>query len=220
MKYDFAILGGGAAGLSLALQLVRSPLEQKSILIIDKEAKNTNDRTWCFWTDQPNLLDAITYHTWPKLRFMSQSLDRTWELDPFRYQMVRGLDFYNFAHAELQKHNVTFMKGVGEFQDGSDSTKVSVDGRSFEAAWVFDSRPLPSDLAENSGRYNYLKQHFTGWLIEADVPTFDPLTITLFDLRTPQRGGLTFFYILPFSETRALVEYTLFSAIPVTRCGL
>jgi lycopene beta-cyclase len=33
----------------------------------------------------------------------------------------------------------------------------------------------------------------------------------MFDLRTPQREGVTFFYHLPFSERRALVEYTLFS---------
>jgi lycopene beta-cyclase len=60
-------------------------------------------------------------------------------------------------------------------------------------------------------RRNYLKQHFLGWEVETANPVFDPATVTMFDLRTPQRGGITFFYVLPFSPTNALVEYTLFS---------
>ena len=63
MTYDYAILGGGAAGLSLALALVRSPLKAGSILIVEKDAKNTNDRTWCFWSDVPTPLDRIAYQS-------------------------------------------------------------------------------------------------------------------------------------------------------------
>ena len=212
MKYDFAILGGGAAGLSLALELVRSPLKEKSILIIEKDAKKSNDRTWCYWTDEPGPLDDIAYRVWPNMHFRSDSLDRTWDLSPLRYQMVRGVDFYRYAEAELEKHNVTFLIGTGEVEDGGAAATVRVDGQSAQAEWVFDSRIRPGDVVQNTRRYNYLKQHFTGWVIETDASSFDPQTVTMFDLRTPQRGGVTFFYILPFSETRALVEYTLFSS--------
>jgi lycopene beta-cyclase len=41
--YDVIIAGGGAAGLSLAYHLVRSPLRDCSILIVEKEAKDQND---------------------------------------------------------------------------------------------------------------------------------------------------------------------------------
>ncbi|NCC33692.1 MAG: FAD-dependent oxidoreductase, partial [Chloroflexia bacterium] len=51
--YDVIIAGGGAAGLSLAYQLINSPLRDYSILVIDKGNKQRNDRTWAFWTDQP-----------------------------------------------------------------------------------------------------------------------------------------------------------------------
>jgi lycopene beta-cyclase len=210
MIYDFAILGGGAAGLSLALALVRSPLKGRSILIVEKDAKDSNDRTWCFWSDVPTPLDGIAAHVWPRLHFQSPSVDRTFELYPFRYQMVRGLDFYRCARLELDQHAVTFVRGVGEVNDGEESVVIRADGREHESAWAFDSRIRPEDVAQ-SPRFNYLKQHFTGWEIETTVPVFDPQTATLFDLRTPQRGGVTFFYVLPFSERRALVEYTLFS---------
>ena len=68
MNYDFAILGGGAAGLSLALELVGSELQNKSILIVEKDAKNTNDRTWCFWSDRPTRFDGIARKAWPRNR--------------------------------------------------------------------------------------------------------------------------------------------------------
>jgi len=210
MTYDYAILGGGAAGLSLALALVRSPLKAGSILIVEKDAKNTNDRTWCFWSDVPTPLDRIAYHTWPNLRFRSPGVERTFALAPFRYQMLRGLDFYRAAHAELEQHNVTFVQASAEVQDGKDFAVLRADGREFSAAWAFDSRIRPEDMLP-APRFNSLRQHFTGWEVETDAPVFDPRTATLFDLRTPQRGGVTFFYILPFSPQRALVEYTLFS---------
>ena len=212
MNYDYAILGGGAAGLSLALELVNSPLEKKSILIVEKDAKNTNDRTWCFWSDRPTRFDGIARKAWPRLRFQSEGLDRTWELQPMRYMMVRGLDFYEYARAELARHNVTFVQGLAEVQDGKDKATLQAGGESHTAEWAFDSRIRSEDVIPNPKRFHYLKQHFTGWEIETDAPVFDPQTVTMFDLRTPQRGGVTFFYILPFSPTNALVEYTLFSA--------
>ncbi len=210
MNFDYAILGGGAAGLSLALSLVRSPLRDRSILIVEKESKNTNDRTWCFWTDAPSPLDSITYHAWSGLRFSSPGFERIFTLAPFRYQMVRGLDFYRVAHAELAEHNVTFVQASGEVQDGQESATVSADGHVFNADWVFDSRIRPEDTRLDA-RFNSIKQHFTGWEVEGIGNAFDTQVATLFDLRTPQRAGATFFYVLPFSPQRALVEYTLFS---------
>ncbi len=211
MMFDFAILGGGAAGLSLALELVRSPLQGRSILIVEKDAKDTNDRTWCTWTDTASFLDGIVYHRWPALHFASPTLERTWDLSPLRYQMIRGIDFYQYVHAELGKYNVTFLRGEGNVKDGEAFTTVQVNGEAYQAEWAFDSRILPGEMSVDPRRYHSLKQHFTGWTIEAERDVFDPSTVTLFDLRTSQRGGVTFFYTLPFSPRRALVEYTLFS---------
>lgn len=214
MNYDYVLLGGGAAGLSLALALVHSPLREKSLLVVDKDEKKTNDRTWCFWSDAPTPFDGIARRVWTRLRFLAPNADRTWDLSPFRYIMLRGLDFYEYARRELAKHNVTFLCGVGEVEDGTDCARVTVtlpdgDVRTFTSAYVFDSRPPVERIF--APPYNSLKQHFLGWEVETEHPVFDPQTVTMFDLRTPQRGGITFFYILPFTPTRALVEYTLFS---------
>jgi lycopene beta-cyclase len=213
IDYDFAILGGGAAGLSLALALAQSSLGNRSILVVEKDSKDQNDRTWCYWTSQDSFLDNICFKAWHTLRFASDQVDLKIPLQPYRYQMVRGKDFYDYMRRELMKFtNVKFLNGTVEaWEDGEESAQVWVDGEVYSAAWVFESRLNPADIQPDPSRYHYLKQHFTGWEIETEAAVFDPNIATLFDLRTQQSSGLTFFYVLPFSRSHALVEYTLFS---------
>jgi lycopene beta-cyclase len=58
-----------------------------------------------------------------------------------------------------------------------------------------------------------LLQHFKGWIIETTSKAFDPNLATFMDFRFDQSRGATFAYVLPFSETKAMVEYTLFTEI-------
>ncbi len=226
--YDFILAGGGLAGLSLAYHLIKGSLRDRSILIIDKDAKQQNDRTWCFWEEQPTLFDEIAFRVWHRLRFVSDDFTREFDLAPYRYRMIRGLDFYNFTREKLSKcANVTFVRGnIDRVEDGPDRAAVTVDGEAFGGSWVFDST-LPSSLrgsvptqAEPSagtqaipnGHYHHLNQHFRGWEIETEQPVFNPQLPTLFDFRTRQDGHMRFVYTLPFEEKRALIEYTLFSS--------
>lgn len=213
-QYDFALLGGGAAGLSLAYALVASPFRDRSILIVDREAKNRNDRTWCFWTKNATPYDGITHRAWGRLRFQSEGTYKEYKLDPYRYQMLRGIDFYQFVREKLSRYpNVEILRGtVEQVEDGSEAGQIVVDGVNLRATWIFDSRFQASHLPLADQGYFSLLQHFKGWEIETSEPLFDPGVATLFDLQTEQREGLSFFYILPFSERRGLVEYTLFSA--------
>ncbi|MEM9991817.1 MAG: lycopene cyclase family protein, partial [Bacteroidota bacterium] len=59
-----------------------------------------------------------------------------------------------------------------------------------------------------------LLQHFKGWKIKTPTPHFEPQAMTLMDFRTPQDDATRFFYVLPFSPSEALVEFTAFSAHP------
>ncbi len=81
----------------------------------------------------------------------------------------------------------------------------------FSGDWVFDSLFLPKEFSVDTRRYRFLKQHFLGWVIETEEAVFDADAVTLFDLDIPQDGAFRFMYILPFSGTKALVEYTFFS---------
>ncbi len=73
--YDIIIAGSGAAGLSLAYHLLQSPLRDRSLLIIDKDDKACNERTWCFWADRPTLFDDIIYRYWSRLRIVGRTVD-------------------------------------------------------------------------------------------------------------------------------------------------
>jgi lycopene beta-cyclase len=212
--YDYILAGGGSAGLALADHLAHSPLRERTMLIVDQDAKDQNDRTWCFWTTQPTRVDEIVHHTWERLQFVGDGFQRVFDLAPYRYKMVRGLDFYRHMRGDLaQRPNVTLLQGhIERVEDGTARAQVVVDGQPFTADWVFDSRFIAAEFQTDTTRYHYLKQHFLGWLVETPEARFDPHTATLFDFRTPQKGVMRFMYVLPLTERQALVEYTLFSA--------
>lgn len=211
--YDVIIVGAGLSGLSLACQLVRSPWQDRSILLVDKATRERDDRTWCYWTGAPTMFDGAVTRTWDRLRVAGTGFERALDLGDRRYKMIRGADFYRHARALLAaRDNVTLAQGVVErIEDGPACARVTIDGQTVSATWVFDSRFLLAELGRDDARYHTLKLHFKGWEIETPEPVFDPGMPTLFDFRTPQAGEVRFFYVLPITDRRALVEYTLFA---------
>jgi lycopene beta-cyclase len=216
--YDFILAGGGAAGLSLALRLLNSPLKERSILIVDQDSKDCDDRTFGYWTRRGTPFDHVAGHSWERLRFAGETTDgrgfsTVTKLGDYRYHMLRGLDLYRYARREISAHsNVDFLLGrVSAVQDGPEWALVRVGERRYAAQWVFDSISPPARQDVDSRRYHYLRLLFKGWEIETQEASFDSLTPTLMDFRTPQKEDARFFYLLPYSPNRALVEYTLFT---------
>jgi lycopene beta-cyclase len=214
--YDFVIAGGGGAGLGLASALLDSPLKDCSILIVDRDRKQHNDRTWCFWGDTQTPFAWLARHSWAQLEVRGEDFQRAFDLSAagWRYWMVSGLDYYQAMRARFAQHpNVQWVEGtVDSIREEGDRALVRVNGQEVAARWVFDSTLHPGELKIDPKRHHFIKQHFLGWEIETSQPVFDPACATWFDFTAPQMEGLHFFYVLPFSETRALVEYTIFSA--------
>ncbi|NPV77098.1 MAG: Lycopene cyclase [Anaerolineae bacterium] len=212
--YDYIFAGGGAAGLSLASRLIRELPGRSSILILDKDKKDQNDRTWCFWSAQPSPFDEIVTHSWVKLRFVSDGFEKTFDIRPYRYAMIRGIDFYRYTHQELRRSpQVDFIQeNVISITDYGEKAIVKTENAHYFGRWIFDSMFRVEEFVPNPARYHYVMQHFKGWEIETKQDIFDPEVFTMFDFRTPQQGAMRFIYILPFSTRSALVEYTLFSA--------
>jgi lycopene beta-cyclase len=152
---------------------------------------------------------------------VGRTFQKTVDLQAYRYKMIRGIDFYQFGRRELSAHaNVRFLQGeVGTIDDGEGRANVTVDGQTYAGRWVFDSRFKPSQFNPDSARYRYLQQYFRGWEIETPAPAFDPQVATFMDFRTAEKQGVGFFYVLPFSEHHALVEYVLHSrhAVPYSQ---
>ena len=125
------------------------------------------------------------------------------------YYTIQGKDYYQFAFDRINKaSNVEFIQTeiIDSLPDGSVVTKRG----SFKGDWVFKSYFSKADIPQDH-KASFVWQHFKGRVIETDKPHFDPNEVTLMDFRISDKESTKFFYVLPFSEKSALVEYTEFS---------
>ncbi|MFD1820310.1 lycopene beta-cyclase [Pseudarcicella hirudinis] len=211
-EYDFIISGGGMAGLSLAYYLHQSSLRDNSVLIIDRESKDRNDHTWCFWEKEDSVFEEIIFRKWNGVWFHGSNHFSKWlNLGDYQYKMLRGIDFYEYVKKtirtnpdfQLLKADILGMEEV----DGQMQVKTSV-GNFRSKHMVFDSTYRS---AYDNPSYNNMLQHFMGWTIETEKPVFKPEEPTLFDFRTDQKNECRFMYVLPHSAQKALIEFTVFS---------
>jgi len=212
-SYDFVFCGAGCASLSLLMRMIRSgKFADKKILLIDKEQKNKNDRTWCFWETQPGFFEDIVYHKWDTISFLSDDFSATTNIGPYQYKMIRGIDFYNYCFDEIKKHpGIEILYGnLSAGYSHKEGVTIKIDDKTLllNSATVFNSI---ANLENMQAGEIKLLQHFKGWLVESAKPVFDPGIASIMDFRVHQDHGTTFAYLLPFSQTKALVEYTLFT---------
>ena len=217
-EYDYLIVGGGAAGLSLAYHIAQEPrLAGKKVLLIEPEVKDQNDRTWSYWADAPMVFDHIAAHEWHRIAFRSPGFERIIDLGTYRYRMIRGLDYYNLVQSVLANNpQFELVRGIAESLTNTPAgVRVRSSAGEFMARYGFDSRP-PA-IEPNPAKHRYLLQHFVGWEVETDHDVFDPEVVEFMDFRGEQQHEARFMYVLPFTKRKALVEYTLFSAKPLAK---
>ncbi|MDO7884786.1 lycopene cyclase family protein [Hymenobacter cheonanensis] len=213
--YDYLLVGGGAAGLSLAYHLAQEPrLAAKRVLLIEPEAKDQNDRTWSFWADEPTPFDGLATGEWANIAFRSPGFAQVFALGQYRYRTIKGLDFYQFVHQALAARPAQFtvLRGrASQLENTPAGVRVRTEaGEEFTARYAFDSRP--PYFEPRPAKHRYLLQHFVGWEIETTRDVFNPGVVEFMDFRGEQHHEARFMYVLPFGPRRALVEYTLFSA--------
>jgi lycopene beta-cyclase len=212
--YEYIIAGGGMAGLSLAFYLNESSLKDKKILVIDRAAKDRNDHTWCFWEKEENAFEEIVFRRWDKFRFCgTRGFEELLAIGDYRYKMIRAIDFYEFVIPKLSENpsNEFLQAEILEVSDESVRTDA---GEFFAGEYIFDSFTRKT---YDNPQYINLRQHFLGWTVATEREVFAPDEPTLFDFRVEQKDECRFFYILPFSPTKALVEFTVFSEKTLAR---
>ena len=212
-EFDYIICGGGAAGL-LLLNAMKADdfFVAKKILLIEKEVKNSDDRTWSFWETGDGNFNDLLAKEWNHATFISSQKRQDFELTPYRYKMMRSKVFYNkYFPLELETQNIRILNAeVKEFNSKADHTVVVTDHGVFSAPQVFSSLFDFKKITKQS-KYPVLKQHFIGWFINAPKGSFDPDKILFMDFNIPQKQQTRFLYLLPQNDRQALVEYTLFS---------
>jgi lycopene beta-cyclase len=212
-KYDYIILGSGLSGLLTAYRMANDAwFDDKSILIIDKEIKNQNDRTWCFWEEPNGEFDSILSKKWEKAFIGNQDFQQSFSMYPYLYKMIRSRDFYKLVFDIISsKSNFTFEKDeILSWKTIEDSVEVYGKNQVYTSNFLLNSF-FDVDPILNQKKYPYLKQHFIGWFIKTKTEIFDDSEVKFMDFTIEQNGNTRFMYVLPTSKTEALFEYTLFS---------
>lgn len=210
--YHYIFTGSGLSALMTVCEMVLSKnFNDKSILLIDENLKKSNDRTWCFW-DENKLFEEIVSKKWDTALFADKNIARELILEPYQYKMIKGLDFYKLVFDELSNHpNIHFInQKVVDFQELGNHCVVKTETESYTCNKIFNSIFNP-EIIKNQTKYPFLHQHFIGWFIKSKEAVFNPNCATFMDFSVKQKGNTRFMYVLPTSETEALLEYTLFS---------
>lgn len=213
LHYHYIFTGTGLAALLTVREMVHHPFYQdKKILLLDADAKKTNDRTWCFW-DEGRHFENIQHKAWETAVFADAAFERRFAMAPYTYRMIRGLDFYAAVFEELhQNPNLTFIQEkVVDFQELGNHCLVKTENQSFTCNFIFNSIFNPEPLIAQK-KFPLVHQHFVGWMVKTETPVFTPDCATFMDFSVPQKGNTRFMYVLPISENEALLEFTLFSA--------
>ena len=191
--------------------ILSGKFKDKTILLLDENPKKTNDRTWCFW-DNTNLFDEIISKRWNTALFADANFQRNLNLNRYQYKMMRGLDFYNLVFDLIsQQENIFFInKKVISFEELGSHCLVTTESENYTCNKIFNSIFDP-ELVKAQTKYPLLQQHFIGWFIKSKKAVFNKESATFMDFSVDQKGNTRFMYVLPTSETDALLEYTLFS---------
>lgn len=213
MKYDIIIAGGGCAGLSLLDRFLNDQnLSTKSILVVDKQDYQVNDKTWCFWEKGTPWYSSLVTKCWEQINFADQNGVISGLATPFRYHMIRSIDFYHHILDRVKAFpNVKLINGwISEIGETKESGYIVVDGKRFEGHSVFNSF---YGYEQREPTFS-LNQHFKGYVIQTTSPVFKNQGMYLMDFRIPQIEGPSFMYVLPLSDHKALIECTYFSESP------
>ncbi|MBL4710241.1 MAG: lycopene cyclase [Flavobacteriales bacterium] len=208
LEFDYIIIGGGLAGLQLALAFSNdSFFSTKKIAIIEPHKKTRNDKTWCFWEMGAGKWDNILHHSWSEGVFITRQEAIPLSMGEYRYKMIRAEDFYDFAYQSI-KHssNISF---ISDTIQSVHQKQVQGEKLSYTASSIFDSR-IPLGY-ENDQKSITLLQSFKGWIIETERDQFNPDSFTMMDFRLGYEDQCCFTYILPLSKRKALVEFTFFA---------
>jgi lycopene beta-cyclase len=207
-KYDYIIAGAGCAGYSLLYHLLQDPLlSKKKILVMDANFNKGNDRTWCFWEDSVGPFETIVCKKWSNIEVLKGAMHRSLPTAPFEYKMIQGIDFYQyisdfakgFDNVEWVASKILTIDSIN-----ANSATVNWEGGAANADYVFSS--INGERIQST-----LWQHFKGIVVEFDNPVFDAHIARLMDFNVPQMDATAFMYLLPITDKKALVEYTLFS---------
>jgi lycopene beta-cyclase len=213
---DLVILGAGCAGLSLAARLASGDGDLR-VVLVDPRTEFADDRSWSFWQHDHHSLRGIVAHEWNGWTYADLAgRSATHRVPGMSYQYIRGVDFYRWALAEIAGDDrIALRLGVAAHElssvalpDGTAGVRVTTDEGALLARRVVDTRPRRTAALLYQCFSGVEVEHGGALATEADA-------VGLMTRMRSGADGLGFMYVLPLSPTRALVEWTRFSPVPL-----
>ena len=204
-KYDIIIIGCGLSGISLALELNKKT--KTSVLMLERKKKLEKDKNWCFWNFPINPLTNKFDHKWNKIEIKSKTNHIIKSSEKYSYNHIYSKKLYDLIlEKELtsDKLDILFSQDVKNIKSVDNEHLIKLrSNKLVSSELIFDSRPPKI-------KKNKLIQHFLGIELESDKSIFDKERVTLMDF--PEiKSDIHFFYILPFTSKKALIESTYIS---------
>jgi len=191
--FNYTIIGGGCAGLSLAYELeIHKKLDNKTLAIIEPRLEYKKDKTWSFWKVSPHNFEDCVKKSWQNFSINIPNKTKYLECNDYPYQSIdSGLFYEKIINKLKQNKNISFFKDIKEVK--------------LENSFIFNSVSVLKVNEDN------LWQHFFGVEIETKNNFFDDEIINLMDFDCEQKSSVHFFYTLPYSKNKAMVETTWLS---------
>ncbi len=227
-QVDLVITGGGLSGLSLAVALAGLGDACPRTHIVEARPGYRRDRTWSYWRLHGHAFDSVARTQWSRCLVRGGGRSVHFDAGETPYETIDANHLYDDVLARLKDHpriSLSLGTPVNAVTEGADGVSVETPSGTVRADLCIDTRP-PAWNRDTQGRtlVQGLNQAFAGLEIETERPCFDPGEVVLMDFLAPTHlGEMRFFYVLPYSPTRALVEDTRFTPLadaPPPREGL
>lgn len=222
--WDYILVGGGLQNGLIALSVLERDPDAK-LLMIERDPMLGGNHTWSFHlgsipdeVQRQSWFPRLIEHSWPAYSVRFEGLERTVR---HAYATCSSARFAEVVSERFSRaKNARLATGCEVTDVGSHEVRVVSNGVvSVETGdLVVDARGPRDGMVGRAGF-----QKFVGLEVELE-PSADgprgadgPLELgvcELMDTTVPQDGGFRFFYVLPFSPTRALIEDTRFTNGP------
>ena len=211
IQYDYVFIGMGASNGLMLLEFIKRGFHQtKRIAIIEKAQKNTNDKTYCFWsTPDASIVKDLSSIISYQYQFVQTNATKVQSIQDQPYYCIKSIDFYNLVQATIASYPIdVFEAQVDGLTPHVNHIDIAFDSKVIRGAIVFDSRP--PNFTQEANNKSFLLQSFFGYHIRLKDAVLNTDTFQMMNFDVDQSNYTQFVYNLPYAPNECLVELTRF----------
>jgi lycopene beta-cyclase len=205
-EYDVIFVGGGLAAL-LLLQELCAVLPSRVAVVDPSPLLERSPVHWSYWSREQTPYDQFAVGVWRRAKVTDMPSE---PIAPFALRLVRSIQVFVHINELLSATPVEWLHTTARSitSRGDGLYEIVTDSGTLRSRWVFDSAPDVAPVFPSPEQPRALLSG-TGVRVQADRPTFDAETATLFDPLDEN----SFAYLLPLSPVEALLESASFGPV-------